>query len=200
MDHAGATRVAAWIGQAVAVVFAGLGLFGHQPMLLLIAVFVFLGAEAETQVAQVRAGLAGIPVRDAMITRFSTLSESDTLAAATDLLLAGSQTDFPVLSGDRIVGVLPRADLVRALAERGPGARVAEVMRPGCEPVADTERLAQVFERMQASGCPLVPVVRQGRLVGLVTPENVGEFLMIRSALAHPAKAPEGGGDPTPAR
>lgn len=182
LDYAVATRIAATIGQLMAVLFAAGGLF-LNPWLLLIAVFVFLGAQAEAQAAETRGMFDGLPVREAMVTQFRALGPDDTLADASRELLAGAQQDFPVMEDDRVIGVLPRADLIRAMAGQGPDARVSEVMRPDCRPVNEDVPLNRVFEQMQQSGCPLVPVVREGRLVGLVTLENIGELFMLRSAL-----------------
>jgi Zn-dependent protease len=193
LNYARATRIAAGVGQVIAILFAFWGLL-YSPFLVLIAVFIFLGAQAEANLAEVRYGLSGVPVRDAMLTTFTTLSPSDTLAVASEHLLHGSQQDFPVVDGGQIVGVLPRADLVRALAEEGPGVPVGKVMRGDCAPVQENERLYSVFQRMQETKCPLVPVTRQGELVGLVTLENVGELMMINSAMRQAR-----GGRPTPA-
>jgi hypothetical protein len=107
MDYARATRIAATIGQAIAIGFAILAFFG-TPMLLFIALFVYLGAEAEAQAAEQKVLFQGATVRDAMLTRFRVLDESDSLATAIDELLAGSQQDFPVVGSGRIVGLRSR--------------------------------------------------------------------------------------------
>ncbi len=191
MDFGRATRIAAGVGQALAVGLAILGLFTEHYMLVLIGVFVFLGAGAEAQAAQMRGVFAGVPVRDAMVTRFRVLTEDSTLAEAEAELLAGSQPDFPVLdrTRSRIVGILPRQELLRAMASHSLEAPVSSVMRSVCDAVGPNDPLDRVFERMQTSGCPLAPVVVDGRLVGIVTPENVGEFVMVRSVLRRPRRA-----------
>jgi Zn-dependent protease/predicted transcriptional regulator len=182
MDYARATRVAAGVGQVMAALFFVWGLMGN-PMLLLIAVFVYMGAQAEAQMAEIRFSIGDIRVRDAMITDFTVLPADATLKQAADLLLAGSQQDFPVVDGERIVGVLSRGDLMKALASKGLSAPVAEVMRRECGPVDEGAAVERVFDRMQQSQCPLVPVTRRGKLVGMLTMENIGEWIMIRSAL-----------------
>jgi Zn-dependent protease len=198
LKFATATRVAAIVGQVLAVGFAFLGIFGN-PMLLFIALFVFLGAQAESQVAQVRSGLEGIPVRDAMLTHFATLNDTDTLDIASQALLAGAQQDFPVLKDGRFVGILPRADLIAAIAGRGLTARVGDAMRAECGVVHENDMLHRVFQRMRENDCPIIPVVRAGQVIGLVTLENIGELMMIRSALRQRRPPKNPGLSPKPA-
>jgi Zn-dependent protease/predicted transcriptional regulator len=187
LNYARATRIAGATGQIMAVLFFFFGLVTVTPLLMLIAVFVFLGAQAETQLAELRWGLSGIPVRDAMITRFVNLSTDDSLGNAIDHLLDGSQQDFAVMDADRIVGVLSRSDMLTALATKGPATLVGDVMRRDCAAVDENEVLFRVFQRMQEKSCPIVPVTRRGQVVGMITLENVGELLMVRSALRQAA-------------
>jgi Zn-dependent protease/CBS domain-containing protein len=182
MEYVRATEIAANVGQAMAILFGFLGLMGN-PFLLFIALFVFLGAQDEAHLVQLRSALRGVPVREAMITRFGTMAEDDPLSAAVRELLAGSQQDFPVVTGGRVVGVLTRTDLVKALAEHGQGVRIGDVMRRDCPQAEDGEPLETVFQRMRAANCPTLPVIHDGRLVGVVTLENVGELMMIQSAV-----------------
>lgn len=187
LSYTRATHVAAGVGQAMAILFGFLGLFTN-PFLLLIAIFVYLGAEAEAQMASMRTAFRNIPVREAMMTHFRTLSEHDTLARAIDELLAGSQQDFPVLSNGRIVGVLRRDALLRAVAQGGQALGVGEVMDRDCAVVEDGAVLDETYQRMRERGCTSLPVVHGDRLVGMLTLENIGEWAMVRSALqAHEA-------------
>ena len=183
LDYARASHIAAQIGQGMGVLFGIVGFFILNPFLIVIALFVYFGAQQESQQAMLRAVTRGIPVRQVMLTRFGTLSPHDMLDVAVDELLAGSDQDFPVVNHGTVLGVLTRKQLMQALAERGRETRVGDVIVPGCLVAEDTAMLADVFLRMNAAGCATVPVVRNGRLVGLLTLENVGELIMISSAL-----------------
>jgi CBS domain-containing protein len=118
-----------------------------------------------------------------MITDFRTLSPDQPLADAVDLTLAGTQRDFPVVSGQEIVGVLTQAAILRGLRDRGADGLVREAMQPPT--VADIhDTLSHLLENLQSSETQLVCITRQDRLVGLVDLENIGEFLRIQQALA----------------
>jgi len=182
MEYARATQVAATVGQALALGFGFLGFFVN-PFLIFIAFFVWIGAAQEASMAKMKSVFDGIPVRDAMITDFRTLSPQSTLREAVQLILAGSQQDFPVVDGETVVGVLTRADLLRGLAEHGESYRVGDAMDRRLEVLDAADMIAAAFERLQGCGCHSMPVLRDGRLAGLLTMENVGEFLMIQSAL-----------------
>ncbi len=182
MEYTRATQIAALIGQGMAFVFGFLGLVGN-PFLMFIALFVWIGAAQEASMVQMKSALAGIPVRRAMITEFRTLSPRDVLDRAVELLVTGAQKDFPVVDDGRVVGLLLHADLPGALARRGRSAPVVDVMRRAFETVDSHEMLEIAFRRLQACECHAVPVLHNGRLVGLVTMDNVGEFLSMQAAL-----------------
>ena len=181
MDYVRATQVAASIGQAMAVMFGFLGLFTN-PFLVFIALFVWMGASSEASVVQVRAGLHGIPISHAMITSFESVSPDDPLGAAARHVIAGFQHDFPVQEDGRLVGILTKSDLLSGLAEHGGEHPVREVMRTGFLTASPSEMLESAFSKLQECDCHSIPIVHGSQLVGIITMENVGEFLAIRGA------------------
>ena len=191
MDYVRATQVAANIGQGMAFLFGLAGLFGN-PFLLFIAFFVWIGASQEASMVQMRNSISGIPITRAMLTDFKTLSPRDTLAQVVGLLLAGSQHDFPVLDANgNVIGIVERDTFIRALSEKGQSVPVVEVMRPNVPSVDSHEMVEAVLMRLQESGAKTLPVMHAGQFVGLVNPENITEFLMIRSALQTARKVPQ---------
>ncbi len=181
-DYVRATQIAASIGQGLALVFGFIGLFWN-PFLVFIALFVWMGAAGEASMVQMKSALGGIPVGRALITDFRTLSPDDPLHKAIEQVLAGFQHDFPVLQDGRLVGVLTRSGLLAALAQKGEGSAVSQTMETNFQTADPGEMLESVFVRLQNCGCHSLPVVKAGRLVGLLTMENIGEFMMIQAAL-----------------
>ena len=185
MDYVRATQVSAHVGQAMALVFGLIGLFSN-PFLVFIAFFVWIGAAQEASMVQMRTALSGIPVSRAMLTNFQTVAPDDAAKRVLELILAGSQQDFPVVDGGqggRVAGVLLRSDVLKAVAQRASDWRVRDVMRREFEVVDAADMLDTALARLQSCNCHTLPVTSRGALVGLLTMENVGEFLLIQSAL-----------------
>lgn len=182
MDYGRATNIAAGIGQGMALLFGFLGFFTN-PFLIFIALFVWIGAVSESGMAQMRSSFDGIPVSTAMITDFYSLRSTDYLTRAIERIMAGSQQDFPVIDNEQVVGILTRDKLVSALNKHGQNAKVGEVMQRDFQAADSSEMLQTAFMRLQGCDCKIMPVLRSGRLVGLLTMENIGELMMIQSAL-----------------
>jgi Zn-dependent protease len=174
-----ATRIAAWAGRMLAISMGFYGLIWMQFMLVFVAFFVYLGAAQEGAAAMGRTLTHGIPVRAAMVTAFHTLPHGSTIRDAANLLLATSQQDFPVMHGSQVIGLLPRNGLMRALASDGPEAYVSGAMLREYPVLFPDMDLAEALPVMaQAGSCALV--MQDDSLVGLMTAENLSEFLMLR--------------------
>ena len=190
MNYARATQIAANIGHGIAFLFFIVGLW-VSPMLILIAVFVYFGASNEALMAQMRSISKDLRVSAAMVTQFQALPFEATLNDAVEALLRTSQHEFPVTDHDgQVRGILTRNDMIAALRKSGAATPVAEVMRTDIPSVPQSMLFDRAFAMMQQCSCPALPVLDSlGRLVGLFTPENVGEMIMVQSALgARPRK------------
>lgn len=188
LEYTRATIVAANVGQMMALAFGLVGVL-FNPFLVLIALFVWIGAAQEASVVQTKSALAGIPITRAMITDFHSLGSHEPLARAIQYTLAGTQQDFPVVDEGRVVGVLTRKDLLAALTSRGEASPVGQAMQTDFETVDASEMFETAFARLQNLSCRTLPVLQRGNLVGLVTMENVGEFIAIQAASRTFAKA-----------
>lgn len=183
-NYAAATRRAAAVGRFLAVVLGLAGYFYFQnPMLVVISLFIWFAAATEASAVREESALADVPLERVMITDVRTLAPTDTLARAVELILAGFQQDFPVVEHGAVVGVLTRRDLLKMLGERGDQAPVSAAMRQDFLVATPDEPVEDALARLQASGGHALPVVRGRQLLGVLTLDNVGEFVMIRAAL-----------------
>jgi stage IV sporulation protein FB len=189
LGHVRATEIAASIGQLAAFLFGFVGLFGN-PLLIFIAVFVSLAASSEAHLVSIRAMSRDVPVSAAMMTEFATLTPDEHIDAAIETLLRTSQSEFPVIDADRrLVGLLDRDGMIRALKTLGPDARVQQAMTTDVPTVGARSCLEDAFRILQERSAPAVGIVdAAGRLVGLITSETVGEMLMVREALPKGAR------------
>jgi Zn-dependent protease/predicted transcriptional regulator len=177
MDYVKATHAASAVGQAFAFVFGFVGLFVN-PWLIIIAVFIYMGAGQEEAQVRVRSVLRGVPASAAMITRFDVLRAQETLGHALARAGTGFQHDFPVVKDDHVVGMVTHQELLRGLHEVGPEHPVDEVMRTDVCERAPEDSLQDVYDEVAQGKCPVVAIMSGGVLTGMVTPESVSTYLM----------------------
>jgi Zn-dependent protease len=198
VPYARATRIAATVGQVCAVGFGLVGLWSN-PVLVLVAVFVFLAAQQEAQAAETRSLIQGLRVRDALMSEVEALEARDTIAHAARRLLAGPQTEFPVMDDGRCVGLLTRERIIEALARNAGDDQasawvVSEGRRFGLE-----MPLTEAVAAMAGAGSRAACVFDGDRLVGMVTSENMQELMMMRAARRRAGSA-RFGARPEPSR
>ena len=183
MGPARATEIAARIGQALAFGLGFLGLFGN-PLLLFIAIFVYIAAAGEAQMSAAQTSLKGVSVGEAMETRFTPVSIDASLGQAVDALLSTAQDEFPVVdSFMKPVGFLTRDAIVRAVRDHGRDEPAAAFMRPGVDSVRAAAPVEGLVGRLQGGQEAALAVTdADGKLVGLLTRQGLGEVMMIRAA------------------
>jgi Zn-dependent protease/CBS domain-containing protein len=179
-----ATGIAAAIGQFVAFALGFIGLM-YNPILIFIAIFVYLAASSEAHMVALRAASRGVPVSYAMMTHFETLKPEAHLDGAVQTLLHTGQGEFPVVDGaGKPAGVLGRADLFRAIKTLGPDARVADAMTAELPTIGHRLCLEDAFKLLMQKSAPAVGVTdSNGKLVGLITSETIAEMMMLQDAL-----------------
>ena len=178
-----ATDIAARIGQAFAIGLGFLGLFGN-PLLIFIAIFVYIAAAGEAQMGAAQQALKGLTVREAMETRFTPIRIEATLGQAVDALLATAQNEFPVVDAfAKPVGLLTREDILSAVKRHGGEEPASAFMRAGIDSIRPSASVDSVFERLQGRDSPALFVTDpDGRIVGLLTRQALAEVILIRSA------------------
>ena len=177
-----ATRTAARIGQAIAVVFIVLGLM-YNWLLAFVGAFVYFSAMAESRAVEVRLLAMGATASDAMQTRVRMLDWSDRLEYAAEETLAGAQSEFPVLLENGTTGVLTRSMLLRELKSRGPLVSLGEVIRSAAPEVPAGMPLEKAMEILARTRSALLVVNSLSEPVGLLTVASVDEWILIETAL-----------------
>lgn len=203
MRHSQATLIAARVGQGIAFLFVIAGLFGipafvlgianalgaghliaamsGNPLLIFIAMFVFMGAQQELDYARLREAAQGLQVGDAMITRFETAPLALSAGDVPQFLLQSGQQIFPMVDGSlHLAGLLTRDDLAEAHRELPAKAPVSCKARniPSVRPETSFE---EALELMQQAGFPVLPVVDgSGQLVGLVAVDQLDTVRQMR--------------------
>ncbi len=184
LDYGRATAIAATIGQTLALLGGLWGFLQGNFFLILIAIFVYMGAGQEGQLVQLRQVLGNLTVDRAYSRQARTLNPQSTLQEAIDLTLSTFQSEFPVAEGEQLVGLLTYKRLVEALNQRGADTPVREVMLTDVKPVSPTESMFDVQQRMAEQQLDALPVVQDGRFLGLLTNRDVSE--LYRLASSHP--------------
>ena len=190
-DYVRATEIAARVGQAFALLFGLYGLFvSSNVLLVLVAFFIWVGAAGEAAAVRVTSAVDGVPVSRVMATDMRALSADEPLAVAAQEVVSGFQHDFPVVSDQKVTGVLTRADLLRALAAGRQRDTVGDVMHRDFASTTPDEMLSVALSRLQQCHCRTLPVLRDGALAGLLTMDRIGEFIAIESARREARPAP----------
>ena len=171
MDYVHATRRAVTIGQVFAMLLMMIGLVWNV-WLVLIGFFLFLGAQMEDRSVVFQSVLESVRMEEVMLTQFSILSPADTLEDALSKAVHTLQDDFPVVRGMEMVGVINKSRIVEALRRDGNG-YVQPAMERSFEVAKRTDSLADAFRKLQGRGLSMIPVVDMGRLVGIVTLQNL---------------------------
>jgi Zn-dependent protease/CBS domain-containing protein len=196
LPYARATAVASGVGQVLALLLGTYGLMTHQLLLALVAVFIFLGAGAENVEGRARAVLSGHRVGEAYNKRAVTLAPGEPLRTVIDHLLTSYQPDFAVIDGrDKLLGVVTRGDVIRALSQGTGDVSVGQVMNPPALRVSADQTLEQVREALGEAGQRLAAVYDGDHFLGLVSREDIDEAYAVLQFTdgSSTSRAPEGG-------
>jgi Zn-dependent protease/CBS domain-containing protein len=182
LNYVKATDIAALIGKMMAILLGAWGVFGGGIFLILIAFFVFIEADQEGKMVKVRHMMRGLTVAQAYSAQARTLNPQSTVGEAMELALNFLQSDFPVVDGGQVVGLLTRGKLIEAINQYGPAAPVRDVMIKDVEPVTPEEELYDVQQHMMESQLNALPVAGTGGYLGLITRRGIHELIQLVSA------------------
>lgn len=180
-DTSSSSRAASGLGQLLAIALFAIGAFLHNPWLMLAGCFVFVGGQIEDQGVFFQSVVDTVQMREVMLTDFSTLSPSDTLAGALERCVHSLQEDFPVVRGPQLVGIVSRQRIVEALRTDGNG-YVQSVMSRAFQVARPEDTLGAIIRRISAGrGLSLIPVAESGRVVGIVSVQNLMSSMSLLS-------------------
>ena len=174
-DHgfAPAGRAATGLGQVLALAAMLGGLLLRDPWVVIAGFFIMIGAQVEDQGVFFQSVVDTVHMREVMLTDFSTLSPSDTLADALVRCVHSLQEDFPVVRGPQLVGIVSRQRIVDALRADGNG-YVQSVMSRAFQVARPEDTLGTTIRRITGGGgLSLIPVTESGRVVGIVSVQNL---------------------------
>jgi Zn-dependent protease/CBS domain-containing protein len=182
-----ATRTAANAGKAFAVLFAILGFVSVNILLMVIAFFVYLGAEAENRSVLVKAVLGHIRVRDLMGSQPPPVQSSASVFEVGERMLRERRVAFPVVGGTSVIGVVGLEDVQRVPPADRERIRVADVVHrvPTLDADDEAPKALRVFAEART---PLVPVIEHGELLGVLSSTDVARGLQLGEleATQHP--------------
>ncbi len=168
-----AGRAATGVGQFLALAAMVGGMMVHSPWLIIACFFIMIGAQIEDQGVSFQSVVDTVRMREVMLTDFATLSPSDTLADALTRCVHSLQEDFPVVRGPDLVGIVSRQRIVDALRNDGNG-YVQSVMSRAFQVARPEDTLGATIRRLTAGrGLSLIPVADSGRVVGIVSVQNL---------------------------
>jgi stage IV sporulation protein FB len=181
VDYARATSIAVTVGQGIAWLMALWGLLGGGFFIIIIAVFILIGASQEGQLVQLKKLFDGLSVEQAFSRGVKSLTPNSTLREAVDLTLTSFQSDFPVCEDERLVGLLTQSRLIEAINRLSPETPVGVVMEREITPVDPNDGLFQVQQRLAELKLDALPVVDKGTFLGLITSRDLNEAYRLLS-------------------
>lgn len=185
--QAQATKAASGLGQGFGLLamIAGLALLalpntglaaGLSPWLIMGGFFIFIGAQLEDQGVVFQSVVETVRMKDVMLTEFATMSPSDTLADALYKAIHSLQDEFPVVRGANLVGVVSKQGILQALRSEGNG-YVQSIMSRTFQVAEPEDSLGLMIRRIAGGRMSLVPIAQAGRIVGIVTWQNLSNSM-----------------------
>jgi CBS domain-containing protein len=116
-------------------------------------------------------------VKDIMTHNVISIAADTSLLKAARLMLQNHISGLPVVNKDgKLVGIVTEADFLKFIVEPEQldhECKVEEIMTPNPYTVEAEDSLEHLVEVMQRRGIKRLPVVRDGRMVGIVSGANL---------------------------
>lgn len=183
-----ATKIAARIGQIIAIGFIFLGFFSN-PFLIFIGLFVFMGAQIETEYTESKYILKGYTVRDVLMKQYPTIDNSETLETAVKMMLDSQNKYFLVTENGIPMGTLNREQIMGALSKKEEETELSSIMDRNLILLQADSLLEDVFELVYKNKHTLMLVMEDNQLIGTLDTENLLEFILIKEVKSKRAYA-----------
>lgn len=183
MSRIKATEISGGIGQVMAIAFVFFGLF-NNPVLVLIGIFIFLGAQAEVNQTKQSSFLEGYQVGDVLMRKFPLLAFDAPLQTAIDKLLEGQAIHFVVVKDDTPTGILSREGIVLGLQQGNAQTAVEKVADQSPLKLEISLPLQEALKKMRTENKKVALVYEANHFLGILDQENISEFIMVKNALA----------------
>jgi Zn-dependent protease/CBS domain-containing protein len=167
--YAEATQTAASVGKGLSVLMAALAVLAFAPLLLLVAMFVYVAAGAESRTAVLRETLGGLTARELMSSDVRTVTPETTVAEFLDRVMRERTTAYPVMDRGTVTGMVTLAAAQTAPADGRDARTVADVMAGAPPSVAPDADAYEVLTAMSRAGSDRAFVVEEGRFLGQIT-------------------------------
>ncbi|HSN49140.1 MAG TPA: site-2 protease family protein [Flavobacterium sp.] len=183
-----ATKIAARIGQGLAIGFVILGFFSN-PFLIFIGIFVFMGAQIESEYTETKYMLKGYKVRDVLMKQYPTIDYNATLETAVKMMLDSQNKHFLVTENGIPMGTLNREQIIQALSKKEDEMELSSIMDRELIMLQADDLLEDVFELVYKNKATLMLVIEDNQLIGTLDTENLMEFILINEVKAKRAHA-----------
>jgi Zn-dependent protease/CBS domain-containing protein len=169
MDFLKATKLAVDIGKAFAVAMGIFGLLTLNFILILIALFLYTGAEGEYQQTKVSSLLTGIKVGEIMTRQVSTVTPDETAHDLLARMMREKHMGYPVMEGDNVVGMVTFQDVTLVPDAKRDSTHVRDIMNKNVihvPPYMEAVDVLKVFNELQIGR---VVVLVDGKMVGILS-------------------------------
>jgi len=183
-----ATKIAARIGQLIAIGFILLGFFSN-PFLIVIGIFIIIGAQIEADFTESKYVLKGYKVRDVLMKQYPTIEAGEKIKKAVELILDSQFKNFLVTENEEPVGTLNRDQIIAALSKKGENAAIRTIMNKTLIFLHADALLETIFELVYENKSNLMLVTENDELIGTLDTENLLEFILIKEANSKSAHA-----------
>ena len=168
-----ATKIAADIGKGFAIVFGLIGLFFFSPFLILIALFIYIGASMESTAVKYSYLLQDVTVGDMMSSPVTTVPPTLPVRDVITMMYSSKHLGFPVIERDTLIGMVTLADVNRMISIDREAMQVRDIMTRDPITLPPTAPVIDALKIMSARNFGRIPVVQDGKILGIVTRTDI---------------------------